>query len=158
MLLKDLIKALQRRNVPYAVVGGFGLAFHGIVRATMDIDLVVKVNLKDLTNAEATLSELGFVSRLPIRAKEVATFREEYIRDRNLLAWSFIDPKDQTRQVDLLILYDLKQIHTQIVKWDGLRVVVADLPSLLKMKLAAGRPQDLLDAEKIREKIKIKNA
>jgi len=154
MLIVELIEAFQKHKIPHAVVGGYALAFHGIIRTTADVDLVVRVSVKELEAAESVLKSLGFQSRIPVRAKEVAMFREEYIRERNLFAWSFVDAKDQTRQVDLLILYDLKEIKTQVIRWGGLKVVVADLPTLLKMKLAAGRPQDLLDAEKIREKIK----
>ncbi len=154
MFIRQVLEALVREKLPHAVVGGYALALHGIIRTTMDVDLVVKVNRKDLEALESALTRLGLVSRLPLRAKEVAEFRQEYIRDRNLFAWSFIDPLDQTRQVDLVILYDLKEIKTQTIRWNGLQITVADLPSLLKMKLAAGRPQDLLDVEKIREKIK----
>lgn len=154
MFLRDLIKSLEKSKIEYAVVGGYALALHGIVRATMDVDLVVNVSEATLSKVERALGDLGLTSRLPIRAKEVAQFREEYIQRRNLIAWSFVDFQDQTRQVDILIPYDLKGMGVERMKWGGLRVSVVDLPTLLKMKLEAARPQDLIDAEKIREKIK----
>jgi hypothetical protein len=153
MFIREVIETFHRKKIPYAVVGGYALAFHGLVRATMDVDLVVEVGTERLEAAESALKEMGLVSRIPVRAKEVARFRKEYIRERNLIAWSFIDLRDQTRQLDLLIRYELKDIRVKKIPWQGLRVSVADLPTLLKMKLEAGRPQDLLDAEKIREKI-----
>jgi hypothetical protein len=154
MLIQELCEGLSKRKIEYALVGGYALALHGLVRTTMDVDLVVGVSEKELVAMEGLLRDLGLVSRLPIRATEVAKFREEYIRERNLIAWSFVDPKNQTRQVDVLIRYVLTDVKVKRIKWGGLEIRVADLPSLLKMKLEAARPQDLLDVEKIREKIK----
>jgi hypothetical protein len=41
MLLTRLIQALASRNIPYALVGGYGVVFHGAVRGTIDIDMVI---------------------------------------------------------------------------------------------------------------------
>jgi predicted nucleotidyltransferase len=157
MFIRDLLQKLHSRKIDYAIVGGYALAFHGIVRATVDIDLVVEVTPNELQEVEEVLADLGLTSRLPIRAKDVALFREEYIRERNLVAWSFVDFKDPTRQVDLLIRYRLEDIAVERVKWGGFSVRVASLEALMEMKAGAGRPQDLLDIEKIREKLGKKN-
>lgn len=153
MLILDLITTLTEENVDYALVGGYALGFHGIVRATMDIDLVVNVGKNELEKVEKALRKMGLTSRLPLHAFEIAAFREEYIRERNLIAWSFIDLTEQTRQVDVLLTHSLKELDVQKIKWHGKTVKVASLRTLLKMKLAAGRPQDMIDVEKIREKI-----
>jgi hypothetical protein len=51
------------------------------------------------------LGECGLVSRSPIGAQDVYHFRDEYIRNRNLIAWNFYNPQAQAQQVDLLINY-----------------------------------------------------
>ena len=146
------------QKLKYAIVGGYALALHGIVRATIDIDLILSLKLQDFELAEKALNKLGLQSRLPIHAKDVITMRKEYIQKRNLLAWSFVDYQDPTRLVDILILKDLKDIRTQKKMVGKNKIVVASLEELLKMKQAAKRPQDLIDITKIQEKLREKNS
>ena len=35
-----LIEALSRHNVPFVVIGGYAVVYHGYVRATEDVDIV----------------------------------------------------------------------------------------------------------------------
>lgn len=42
--LLALIQSLNERNVPYLLIGGFALASHGYVRATVDIDIMLPAN------------------------------------------------------------------------------------------------------------------
>lgn len=153
MFFYDLIDAIDKAKLKYAVVGGYALALHGLLRATVDVDLVLSLNQKDFELIESILLKLGLQSRLPIKAREVIQFREEYIENRNLIAWSFADFKNPTRQVDILIALDLKKIVVEKVAVGGRKISVASLADLLKMKLKAGRPQDLVDAQNIRNKL-----
>jgi len=151
MLLLELAQRFSQNKIPYTLVGGYALALQGIVRATMDIDLVVSLSEAHLTRAELILRELGLQSRLPISAKDVAHFHEEYRTQRNLIAWSFTDYKDPSRQVDLLIYPPLSQIKAQTISLHGIKVRVATKSSLLEMKLAANRPEDQLDIQRLQE-------
>lgn len=153
MFLYELVDALDKHKVRYALIGGFALALHGIVRATIDVDFVLKLTQKDYENAERAFREVGLTSRLPLRAQDIIKMRVEYIKNRHLLAWSFVDFKDPTRQVDILITTDLDDIDTVRLSVGGRKIHVISLKGLLKMKQEAGRPQDLVDAENIRRKI-----
>ncbi|MCI0409391.1 MAG: hypothetical protein L0191_12675, partial [Acidobacteria bacterium] len=92
MLLLRVIRALNEARVPYAVVGGYAVALHGAVRGTVDVDLVIRFKAVDFQRTERALVSLGLQSRLPITAAEVFQFREEYLQNRNLRAWTFINP------------------------------------------------------------------
>ncbi|MEK6774806.1 MAG: nucleotidyl transferase AbiEii/AbiGii toxin family protein [Bdellovibrionota bacterium] len=153
MFILDLVKKLNSEEVPYALVGGYALAFHNIIRATMDIDLVVSFNLKDLEKCEALLKKLGLQSRIPVSAKEISKFHKEYVTEKNLIAWSFVDYKNPHRVVDILLIYNIKDIETETFKTAGEKVRVASLKSLLKMKKLANRPQDQNDIQIIEAKI-----
>lgn len=50
--------ALVESNISFALIGGFALAAHGVVRATQDIDLLVDGKKKE--QAKATLLKKGF--------------------------------------------------------------------------------------------------
>lgn len=153
MLLYQITDSFAAAKLKYAIVGGYALALHGLVRATMDVDLVLHLKLADFELAEATLKKINLQSRLPIRAQDVIKMRREYIENRNLLAWSFVDYKNPTRQVDILINKDLRDLATMKISVAGKKISVVTLNELLKMKQEAGRPQDLVDIKNIRDKL-----
>lgn len=155
MFVLNVCSELSRRKIAFALVGGYALAMHGIVRATMDVDLVIGLSKKSLADSEKAMQTLGLTSRIPVSASEIATFRKEYIKNRNLVAWSFVDFKDPTRQVDLLIVLGVDEIEVERISFGGKSIPVASLKSLLKMKLLANRPEDQLDIQRIRAKIGI---
>lgn len=130
----------------YAVVGGHAVALHGAIRGTVDIDIALLWDLKTLQGAEQTLTELGLVSRLPINAEDVFRFRDEYIENRNLIAWNFYNPDNLTEQVDIVISYDLKGKKRRRIKTADGPVQVLGLKDLIEMKRSSGRRQDLEDA------------
>jgi len=145
MFLKKLINTLEEFNVKYTLVGGYAVALHGAPRMTMDIDFMTVLSEKNLINAEDALRSMGLQSRLPISAREVAHFRKEYIEKRNLIAWSFINPKNPMEVVDILLTYDLSEMSTVTKKLDGISVSIVSIDDLIKLKKEAGRPQDLED-------------
>jgi hypothetical protein len=150
MLLLRVAKALERARVPYALVGGYAVALHGAVRGTVDVDLVIRLREADFLRAERALLTLGLQSRLPLTASEVFRYREEYIRNRSLTAWSFINPALPSELVDVVLTEDLARMTVERVKVSGQPVRVASLEDLVRMKRASGRPQDLEDVEALR--------
>ncbi len=143
--LEQVAQAFQAAKLPYALVGGHAVALHGAVRGTVDIDFVLKWNRKALIKAEQVLAELGLVSRLPISAADVFDFREEYISNRNLIAWNFYHPEDLSMQVDLIVNYDLSGKQVKAMPLGDTRIKVLGIADLIEMKRAAGRAQDLAD-------------
>ena len=156
MLLFQLTDAFDKAKLKYALIGGYALALHGLVRATIDVDFVLTLKLPDFELAEKVLGQLGLKSRLPVRAQDIIKMRQEFIKNRNLLAWSFVDPQNPSRQVDILITKDVKDLTVESISVGGRKIKVASLKNLLEMKTEAGRPQDLIDIRNIKEKIKEK--
>ena len=149
--LNRVCHKLTNAKVDYAVVGGYAVALHGAVRGTVDIDLVVRWTLLNLEKTENALSEIGLQSSLPLNAKDVFKYREEYIRNRNLVAWNFHNPEDISEQVDLIIAYDLKGKKTKRLDTrDGI-VRVLSRKDLIEMKRRSGRPQDLEDVAALKK-------
>lgn len=153
MFLYELTDKFQAAKLPFVVVGGYALALQGIVRATMDVDFVLKIDLESYDKAEKCLNSLGLTSRIPVRSRDIIHFRKEYIEERNLIAWSFVDFKNPSRQVDILITRDISDIEIQKIPVGGRKIPVASLQSLLKMKSETGRPQDQIDIAMIQEKL-----
>lgn len=154
MWVLDVLRALRKAKIQYAVAGGYAVALHGVVRGTVDLDLVIALQADQLDLVEKTLHRLGLRSRLPITAQDVAKFRREYIEKRNLFAWNFIDPAHSLRQVDLLLTHDVRKLKTITIKIQDLPVSVIAKSDLIAMKRASGRPQDLEDAKALAEESK----
>lgn len=106
---------------------------------------------RDFVAAAQALRSLRLEPRLPVSAEEVFDFRDEYIRNRNLIAWSFCDPRDPSRIVDIVITHDLRRLRLKTLALGGRRLPVLALPDLIAMKKASGRPQDLADIRALEE-------
>lgn len=158
MFLYELVDAFQTAKLKFALIGGYALAVHGLVRATIDIDFAIHLTQNDFQLAEKTLLKIGLQSRLPIRATDIIKMRKEYIEERNLIAWSFVDYKNPTKQVDILITKDIRDMDIEKVSIGGRKIPVASLKELLKMKQESGRPQDLIDIKNIKAKLNEKKS
>ncbi len=149
MSLFTLISALKKEKINYMIVGGYAVNFHGYSRNTVDIDLVIKFTLSNLKKVEKVLHGMGMISKLPIDAVSVFKFRDEYIQNRNLLAWNFYNEKNPTEQVDILINCDIGDFKSEKFRVGNMEFRVITKEDLIKMKKKAGRPKDLLDIEEL---------
>ena len=147
MFITRVIQALHKHRVRYALVGGYAVALHGVVRGTVDIDVVIGLQKAQFSAAEQALTDIGLQSRLPVSAEEVFDFREEYIHNRNLIAWSFYNPNNPLEVVDILITEDARKIQTTEKKVDRLNIQVASIGDLIRMKTLSARPQDVEDVK-----------
>lgn len=145
MFLTQVTRALNAAKIPYALVGGYAVALHGAVRGTVDIDLILEISLKTFKKVELVFNQIGLESRLPIKAEDVFYFRKEYVEKRNLIAWSFVDPRNPVRIVDIIITLDLSDVSRIKKSISGHPVFIISIEDLIKMKKASGRPQDLSD-------------
>ena len=145
MLIHRIVDALEAAGVRFALAGGHAVALHGAVRGTIDVDLVLACTRENFAAAEKALKSLGLVSRIPVTAEDVFSFRKEYIERRNLIAWGFVHPKDPSQVVDLVLTWELKPGDIKRVRAGAREVPVLSKAALITMKKAAGRPQDLAD-------------
>jgi len=146
---KELITFLKKEKINYMVVGGYAVNFHGYSRNTVDIDLVIKFSLSNLKKIEKMLQNVGMISRLPIDAVAIYKFRQEYIKNRNLIAWNFYNENDPTEQVDILITHDVSDFKSENFRVGDLEVKVISKDDLIKMKKKSGRDKDLLDVREL---------
>lgn len=145
-----MIEALEKRKVDYAIAGGYAVALHGAVRGTVDIDIVLRFTKKNLFAAEAALGDVGLQSRLPLKGDEVFDFREEYIKNRNLLAWNFINISNPTEAVDIILTEDLRNLKTKRIRSGEKTLRVISINDLIKMKEKSNTRQDLEDIKALR--------
>ena len=148
--LEKVCAALNKNNVHFAIVGGYAVALHGAVRGTVDIDFVVKWQLDTLSRAEESLTQMGLVSRLPLQASDIYYFRDEYIENRNLIAWNFYNPGNVAEQVDVIINFELADDMVKKINVGSTVIPVLNIKSLIGIKRKSGRDQDLLDIDALK--------
>jgi len=147
MLIEKVCRKFSEKKIPFAVVGGYAVALHGAVRGTLDLDLVIKQSKRSYIQVAEALAELGFISKLPVTAEEVFNFRLEYINNRNLIAWSFVNPLDPSEIVDIIITHDLAKLKTIVKHSLRIAIPVVAIDELIKMKSSTGREQDKADVD-----------
>lgn len=151
MFFEELVRALDKHGVGYALVGGVAVNLHGVPRMTYDVDLVVRTDHATLGACRLALTELGLQCRLPLVLESLSdpTERGRLEQDRNLVAVTFTDPTNPLREVDVLVAPSVDPdgiVARSVVRSAGsFEVRIADVADLLRMKRSAGRPQDLAD-------------
>jgi hypothetical protein len=141
--LSQLISALGKNEIEYAVCGGLALAIHGFARATLDIDVLIQP--ESLEKAYLVGAENGF----DIRGLDIS-FKERAVEIRRV---SKIDDNGEVLSLDLLLVTPQVQEvweTRETIDFLGNQLSVVSLTGLIKMKTLAGRPQDLADIERLK--------
>ncbi|MCH2205267.1 MAG: nucleotidyltransferase family protein [Lentisphaerales bacterium] len=145
MYYSDIFRNFEKNKIAYAVVGALASSLHGVVRGSLDLDIAVRFEAENLQKVESSLEELGYTSAIPVSATEIFNFRQQFIEKRNLLNWTFTHNSDATKQVDIIITHDLKDMSFRKLKTKMGIVPLISKKDLISMKRAAARPQDLED-------------
>ena len=145
MFLIRITQAFEEAKLPYAVVGGYAVALHGAVRGTIDIDIIISLKAQDFEKAENILTNMHLKPKLPIHASDLFKNRKAYINEKNLTAWSFINPQNPMECVNIIITEDLngKQIVRKQIGSHSIQILGKS--DLISMKKKASRAQDLED-------------
>ena len=155
-LYLPLFEALNDANVKYVVVGGFATVLHGYARLTMDVDLMVDLAPEQALLAMQTLESLGFRPRAPVPAVQFAdaTKRKEWIEQKGMTVFSFHNPSNPMLIVDVFVHHPIPfselRSRAERMAIDDVPVYICSIDDLITLKQQAGRPQDLVDIEKLR--------
>ncbi len=138
---KQIIDALNREGVEYALCGGMAMAVYDLPRATMDIDLLVLV--EDLEKAKSLAKECGYT--IDTGLFPIAAAGSEIYRLAKLVG------EDQDPLIlDLLLvkgaLGDVWAARCEM-EWDGGRLNVVSREGLVKMKQLRGSRKDQDDID-----------
>ncbi len=139
LLLLDAIQVLRSANSDYAVVGAMAAAVHGVIRASFDADALLSITTSGLKELERGLKAAGFKTELrrgdmddPISA--VLTLSDDFENRVDLMVGiRGFDPTGFSRTLEVAL--------------DGESLKFVGLEDFVAMKLFAGGPQDLADAQ-----------
>jgi hypothetical protein len=140
---RRLLEALSVAKVEFVLVGGLASTAHGSARLTQDIDIVYSRttdNLKRLVGALAPYRPYlrGAPPGLPF-AWDDATL----LRGLNFTLTTTIGDIDLLGEITAGGGYQDLVAHTVDLEMFGLSCRCLDLPTLIRVKRAVGRPKDL---------------
>ena len=138
----------------YVVVGGVAVNLHGYQRFTKDIDLVIELIPELALKALQALGAIGYQPNLPVKVADFAdpAIRAAWIRDKGMLVFQMYSATSRLT-IDIFVQYPVNfdDLWNQAVevKLPESSLRIASIDHLILMKRAAGRPQDLLDIDKL---------
>ena len=138
---QDLLIELADAEADFAVVGGYAVAYHGYVRATKDLDVLVRANPDNASRVYQALAEFG----APLQNFDVTA---DDFSDYSGVLQIGLPP----RRIDIInkasgITFDEALTEGSWFELEGRRIPVIGLQALLKNKQAVGRDQDLVDVK-----------
>jgi len=138
---KEFLQLLNLKKIEYLVIGGYAVGYHGYPRATGDLDIWIAVNERTAMKMVEVLKDFGFNS--PELQKELFLKEQKVIR-------MGLPPM----RLEILTSIDGVAFKTcfnnRIIEDFGdLKVNFISKGDLLINKRASGRPQDLVDFDKL---------
>jgi predicted nucleotidyltransferase len=153
--IQGILEALDRGGVEFLVIGGVAVGFHGFVRATKDVDIVPSPEPQNLEKLAGALVALN------AQIEGAEEFTEGELPDP-------LDPETLALGGNWVLRtrlgrFDIMQWIDEDALWEklsptaieadigGLTVKFVSYESLVSLKQSAGRPQDLIDLQRLRE-------
>jgi hypothetical protein len=136
----QIARALDARNIDYAIGGAIALGFWGEPRGTMDVDIVVFVPKERPTELVRLLQEIDCDV---VASKAIASLQQHgfcYAFFRSVRVDAFVPTTP---------FYESAKARRRRADLGGQEVSVFDAESLAVFKMMFFRPQDVLDVQKM---------
>ncbi len=141
---KEFLQLLNSKKIKYLIVGGYAVGFHGYPRATGDLDVWIAIDERNALKMVDVLKAFGF--NLPELRKELFLKKEKVIRmgfpPMRLEILTSIDG----------VLFNPCYKNRVIADLGELKINFISKNDLLINKRASGRPQDLVDFDKLKDR------
>jgi len=152
-----LVRALDKAAVRYLVAGGLAVNAHGYLRFTRDVDLVLQLAPGNIVAAFRALERIGYRPIVPVTASDLADAakRTAWNRDKGMTVLNFWCDAHPDTPVDVFATepfdFDEEYARALVKPLGSVAVRFVSIPSLIRMKELAGRPQDKIDIEYLRK-------
>ena len=141
MDIDALLRSLNARKARYLVIGATAFPIYGYARATLDLDLFIESTEENASRVRAALTDFGY---------DLTDVSVEELRTKKVLIRQYTLETDVHPFVKGITFEDAwaRRVNDQI---QGVPVAFASLDDLIRMKQAAGRPQDVEDVKALRK-------
>lgn len=152
----DILRELNRARVKYLVIGGVAAIYHGVPRATFDLDLSVWLAPENLQRLKSVMERMGFVPKAPVPVTGLANSltRREWTQRKGMKVYAFEELKRPFRLVDIMVkpLRNFQQVYQRRVEVrdQGVTIPLMPISELIRTKTRTGRQKDKEDIEYLR--------
>jgi len=144
---RELLKLLEKYRVRYMIVGGYAVMKYSEPRFTKDIDVFIATDRENAKRVYLALKEFG----APL---------ENLTSDDFAQKGYFYQMGRPPLRVDIMmsipgVEFDDVWKNREVVQLNDLKIFFISRSDLIRAKEASGRPQDILDIEKLKEAEKL---
>jgi predicted nucleotidyltransferase len=153
--INAILEELVRGGVEFLVIGGVAVGYHGHVRATKDVDVVPAPDPANLARLARTLE------RLDAEIEGAEEFENEELPDPldpealalggNWVLRTRLGRLDVMQWIGDQALWEALSPTATDDKIAGLPIKMVSYEDLVKLKEQAGRPEDLIDLQRLRQ-------
>ncbi len=154
----ELFEAFYNKNIKYLISGGLAVNLYGIPRVTMDVDLIIDLEEKNVHKINAVFKELNYMPIYPGVNIFSVNKIDYWIKEKNMIAFSFKNKNEPYKQVDILLPFSKNfekfWINKEIRTINSIEIYLISKNDLIKIKNNSNRLQDKKDVELLK---KVKN-
>ena len=154
----SIVAALNEAEVRFIVVGGLAVNAHGYLRVTHDIDVVIRLEAKDIAAAFAALHAIDYYPAVPVTAEQFANpaLREQWRTEKGMQVLKFWSEAHRETPLDVFLYYpfDFEREYERAIvghEPDDPPARFASADALIAMKELSDREIDRIDIAKLRE-------
>jgi hypothetical protein len=151
MNIAQTLRELALAQVDFVLVGGVAVTLHGVVRGTMDLDIVLAMNNANLDRFIGVAQKLKMTPRIPVPLDAIkdSALLERFYSEKHLLAFSLWPEDPAGAVIDILVkpeaTFDELASEAVIKNFLGIDIKIASIKHLVRMKMAANREVDRFD-------------
>jgi predicted nucleotidyltransferase len=153
--IQAILQRLVDGEVDFLLIGGVAVGYHGHVRATKDVDIVPAPDRKNLERLVGVLRDIG------AEIEGAEEFAEGELPDPldpatlglggNWVLSTRLGRLDVMQWIGDAALWEELSPRALEDRIAGLPIKIVGYEDLVKLKELAGRPEDLLDLQRLRE-------
>jgi hypothetical protein len=148
-----VLRAFEAAGLEYVLIGATAMGFHGVVRATEDVDLVIRATADNVERLRVAL-RASYADDPHIDEISAADLLGDYPVIRYY-------PPSGDLYFDILTRLGeaarFETVEAETKEIEGTRVNVATPTALYRLKKGTIRPQDHQDAAALRERFRLKD-
>lgn len=141
---RELFRTFFEEKVEYLIVGAYAVTYYAEPRYTKDLDILIRPTLENATRTLAALKRFE---------APLTDIKAEDLTDPELVYQIGVEPN----RIDILmsvtgIAFEEAWQHRVQSTYGGVPIYLISREDLITAKKASGRPQDLLDLERLLER------
>lgn len=161
MFYLDIFRALQEAKVRYLVVGGVAVNLHGIGRLTVDVDLMIALDVPNLERFVGVARRFPLKPVVPVELEDFANAAKvsEWIDKKGMLAFALRSSDPATPTVDILVkpVVPFEDAWARRVQRsvEGIAIPIAAIEDIIRLKTGTGRQKDEADIKALRQLLRM---